>query len=106
MVEEIRGCTIRFIFGHVGLRIEYIDFFLFCVHGAKSNRTLPSGVISQYISIHLEGLMLNSPQMVRKKHTPNLLYRSENSHMLSTGQNQYNDAISFYRHFFGYTTFK
>ena len=49
MVEEIRGYAEGFVFGHVGIQIENIDY-LICVQGAKSNKTLPSGVISQWVS--------------------------------------------------------
>ena len=46
MIEEIRGYTVGFVFEHVEIQIEYIDY-LILVHGTKSNRTLSSGVISQ-----------------------------------------------------------
>ena len=46
ILEEIRRYVIEFEFGHVRIQIEYIDY-LICVHGAKSNRTLPWGVILQ-----------------------------------------------------------
>jgi hypothetical protein len=44
--KKVRGQTIGFVLGHVGIHIKYIDY-LTGVHGAKYNRTLPSGVISQ-----------------------------------------------------------
>ena len=44
MVEEIRRHAIGLLFGHVGIQIENTDY-LICVHGAKSNRTLPAEVI-------------------------------------------------------------
>ena len=46
MVEEIQKYGIGFVFGHVRIRNEHIYDFI-CVHGAKCNRTLQSGVISQ-----------------------------------------------------------
>ena len=46
MVEEILAYAIRFVFGHVRIQIEYTDY-LIRVHGAKSNRALPPGVIPQ-----------------------------------------------------------
>ena len=49
MIEEILSYAIGSIFGHVSFEIEYFDY-LTCVHGAKSNRSLPSGVIYQCVS--------------------------------------------------------
>ena len=45
MVTEIQAYAIGFVFGHVEVQIEYINYLIFG-HGAKSNRTLPSSVIS------------------------------------------------------------
>ena len=42
MVEEIRGHAVVFVFGYVGVQIEYNDYLIY-VQGGKSNRTVPSG---------------------------------------------------------------
>jgi hypothetical protein len=49
MFRETQGYSIEYVFEHIWIQNECIDFFIY-IHGATSNRTLPSRVISQQIS--------------------------------------------------------
>ena len=44
--NEVGWYAIGLVPGHVWIHTKYVDY-LVCVHGARSSRTLPSGVISQ-----------------------------------------------------------
>ena len=110
MFKEIRGYAIGFVFGHVGIQVVYIDY-LICVRVSSLKEHLPSGVISQYVWNWLARLMLYSPTMVWKSvYETETVYthclRSDNTHILSTRQIQYNDTMSFCKYYIGYTISK